>query len=81
MEHRGAHKVEKFKYVRHSVRHTVSNLGRKGPDCQETQVELSAKMGPYRALPADPIGTMWTGDPSTVLVNTMLERAVEVSDD
>ena len=49
--------------------------GRNEPARQEINVELLAKMGPHRALPASPIGTMWTGDPSTVWI-TMLERAV-----
>ena len=39
-------------------------------------MELVAKMGLHRALPATQIGTMWIGDSSTSLVDTMMERAV-----
>jgi hypothetical protein len=47
------------------------------PVHQKSDFEFLARMGQHRALTARLIGTMWRGEPSTVLVVTMLERAVE----
>ena len=61
-----------------SARYAVSS-GLIAPEYQESNLELLAKMAQHRELCASLIGTMWRGDSSTSLGNTMMERAVEVS--